>query len=96
MLESKYEKQFKKDLKVVKRRGYDMDLIFEVIELLLAEDTLPQKYQDHALIKNKKYRNVRECHILPDWLLVYRVEKELELLRLVRTGTHSDLFCIAF
>ena len=55
MLESKYEKQFKKDLKLAK--------------------------------------NVRECHIEPDWLLVYRVEKEIELLRLVRTGTHSDLFC---
>lgn len=93
MLESKYEKQFKKDIKLAKKRGYKMELLSEVVEYLIREEALPAKYKDHQLINNRIYRNVRECHIEPDWLLVYRIEKEVELLRLVRTGTHSDLFC---
>lgn len=93
MLESKYEKQFKKDLKLAKKRGYKMELLSEVVEYLIAEKELPSKYRDHQLVDDRRYKNVRECHIEPDWLLVYRVEKEIELLRLVRTGTHSDLFC---
>lgn len=94
MLESRYEKQFKKDIKLAQKRGYKMELLSEIVEILINEETLPAKYRDHALIDNKKYKNVRECHIESDWLLVYRIEKEVELLRLIRTGTHSDLFCL--
>ena len=95
MLESKYEKQFNKDLKLAKKRGYKIQLLIDVIEILVSEKVLPEKYKDHALVNSRNYNNVRECHIESDWLLIYRVEKELELLRLVRTGTHSDLFCLA-
>ena len=94
MLESKYEKQFKKDLKLAKRRGYKIQRLTEVVEYLIAEKQLPEKYKDHPLTNNRDYKNVRECHIGPDWLLIYRIEKEIELLRLIRTGTHSDLFCL--
>ncbi|MBR0488362.1 type II toxin-antitoxin system YafQ family toxin [Candidatus Saccharibacteria bacterium] len=92
MLEAKYEKQFKKDIKLAKKRGYNMQLLAEVITYMINEEEIPPKYKDHALINNKKYKNVRELHVNPDWLLIYRIEKGVELLRLVRTGTHSDLF----
>lgn len=94
MLEARYEKQFKKDLKLSKKRGYNIQHLVTVVEYLVAEKQLPAKYKDHPLTDDKKYKNVRECHIEPDWLLIYRIEKEIELLRLVRTGTHSDLFCL--
>ena len=69
---------------------------FEIVvkHHLMLEKQLPARYKDHPRTDNKKYKNVRECHIEPDWLLVYRIEKEIELLRLVRTGTHSNLFCL--
>ena len=82
--------KFKKDYKLAKNRGYDMALLKEVIDLLADGKTLPEKYRDHSLDGN--YSGCRECHILPDWLLVYRIEKELLILALTRTGTHSDLF----
>ena len=75
--------KFKKDYKLAKKRGYDIDLLAD-------GETLPEKYCDHAL--SGDYSGCRECHILPDWLLVYRIEKELLILALTRTGTHSDLF----
>ena len=81
--------KFKKDYKLAKNRGYDMALLKEVIDLLADGKTLPEKYCDHSLSGN--YSGCRECHILPDWLLVYRIEKELLILSLTRTGTHSDL-----
>lgn len=92
MLEARYEKQFKKDLKLSRKRGKDIKKFVTVVEILLSEKPLPAKYKDHVLIDDKRYKNVRECHLEPDWLLIYRIEKEVELLRLVRTGTHSDLF----
>ena len=82
--------KFKKDYKLAKKRGYDIRLLQEVIDLLADGKVLPEKYLDHALSGN--YAGCRECHILPDWLLVYRIEKELLILALTRTGTHSDLF----
>ena len=63
-----------------------------VISLLCREVPLPEVYRDHALINSRNYKNVRECHIEPDWLLVYKVEKDRLVLQLLRTGTHSDLF----
>ena len=94
MLESKYEKQFKRDLKLAKKRGYNVKFLTEVVDIPITEKPLPIKYKDHALTDDRRYKNVRECHIKPYWLLIYRIEKEVELLRLVRTGTHSDLFCL--
>lgn len=82
--------KFKKDYKLAKKRGYDMTLLQEVIDLLANGETLPDKYRDHSLTGG--YNGYRECHILPDWLLIYRIENDLLILGLTRTGTHSDLF----
>ena len=65
-----------------------------VLELLSNESSLPAKYRDHQLIDNKDFKNVRELHIDPDWLLIYRIEKQVQILRCLRTGTHSDLFML--
>lgn len=82
--------QFKKDFKLVKKRGLKMELLREVITVLAMGETLPEKNKDHALAGN--WIGHRECHILPNWLLVYRLEDEVLVLTLTRTGTHSDLF----
>lgn len=90
----KYEIQpttkFKKDLRLCKSRGYDLKLIEQIIEKLANGEKLEEKNKDHELHGN--WVGYRECHIQPDWLLVYKyMEKEL-ILYLTRTGTHSDLF----
>jgi len=90
MLTIDYSTRFKKDYKIVKKRGYDITLLEEVLEILCAEQPLPQKYLDHALTGN--YGGHRECHITPDWLLIYKIDNEVLVLSLTRTGTHSDLF----
>ena len=90
MLTISYSSRFKKDFKVIKKRGYDIALLEEVLEILCAEQVLPQKYRDHALTGN--FIGHRECHITPDWLLIYKSEDHELLLSLTRTGTHSDLF----
>ena len=72
------------------KRGCSPDLFREVLDLLVHEEPLPPRYHDHALIGN--YRGYRECHIQPDWLLIYKIESGKLLLTLARTGTHSDLF----
>lgn len=82
--------KFKKDHKPANKRGYDTNLWKEVIDILAEGETLPEKYYDHPLSGN--YSVFRECHMLPDCLLIYRIEKELLILALTRTGTHSDLF----
>ena len=64
----------------------------EVISLLCSETPLPEKYRDHALVNSRDYKGMRECHIQPDWLLVYKVVQETLILKLIRTGSHSDLF----
>ncbi|NLC45410.1 MAG: type II toxin-antitoxin system YafQ family toxin [Clostridiales bacterium] len=90
MLTISYSTKFKKDYKLAKRRGYDICLLEEVLEILCSGQLLPQKYRDHVLTGN--YDGQRECHITPDWLLIYKIEKDKLLLTLTRTGTHSDLF----
>lgn len=90
MLELVTTGQFRKDYKRVKKRGYDMGLLEEVIDLLLNEQQLDERYRDHGLLGN--YMGFRECHILPDWLLIYAKDKEQLILTASRTGTHSDLF----
>lgn len=90
MLDIVPSNRFKRDLKLVKKRGLKIDNLRNVINTLAAEEKLDEKYRDHAL--NGDYRGFRECHVEPDWLLVYRVDQdELELF-LFRPGTHSDLF----
>lgn len=88
MLEIGYARQFKKDYKTCKKRGYDMALLQSVINTLTIPDQLQAKHKDHDLKGN--YIGKRECHIMPDWLLIYRIEGKT--LMLYRTGTHSDLF----
>lgn len=82
--------KFRRDYKLAKKRGYDLSLLEEVIDMLANGETLPPKYYDHSLDGN--YSGYRECHIQPDWLLIYRIEKDVLILGLTRTGTHSDLF----
>lgn len=90
MLTIKYQTAFKKDYKRVVRRGYDVRLLEKVINLLAEQKPLPKEYHDHNLTGN--YAGCRECHITPDWLLIYEVKETELLLYLTRTGTHSDLF----
>ncbi|MEG2821276.1 MAG: type II toxin-antitoxin system YafQ family toxin [Lachnospiraceae bacterium] len=82
--------RFKKDLKGVIKRGYDIALLDSIVELLVSGGKLPEKNKDHALSGN--WVRHRECHITPDWLLVYTADDNLLILTLTRTGTHSDLF----
>ena len=90
MYSVKPTKQFKHDLKLVQKRGYDMQKITDVIKKLAAGEALPEANRDHALSGN--FKGCRECHIEPDWLLIYEVENDNLILYLTRTGTHSDLF----
>lgn len=90
MLKVRYSNKFKKDFKAIIRRGYDITLFEDVICLLREEKSLPEKCCDHAL--KGEYMGHRECHISPDWLLIYKVENDMITLSLTRTGTHSDLF----
>ena len=90
MLTINYHASFRKDYKKIVKRGYNILLLEEVIELLVNEKSLPAKYKDHNLHGN--YEGFRECHIQTDWLLVYRIENNTLTLTLSRTGTHSDLF----
>lgn len=82
--------RFQKDLKRLQKRGYNLSLLSEVIKLLATGQTLPEKNRDHALSGN--FTGCRECHIAPDWLLIYEIADAELILYLTRTGTHSDLF----
>lgn len=90
MLKIRYETTFKKDFKRIVKRGYNIKLLEEVIELLSNGEQLPEKYKDHSLIGD--YVDCRECHITPDWLLIYKISNNELILYLTRTGTHSNLF----
>ena len=88
-LEIVWTSQFKKDYKLAMKRHLDLALIDEIIRTLSRGESLPSKNKDHALLG--RWRGYRECHIQPDWLLIYRVEDTMLMLTLARTGTHSDL-----
>ena len=88
MLDVRYSTKFKKDFKTCVKRHYKMELLQQAIDILRIPDALPPKNRDHNLSGN--YSKYRECHIEPDWLLIYRLENN-ELF-LYRTGTHADLF----
>ena len=90
MLTIRYETTFKKDFKRIIKRGYNIRLLEDVIEILASGQVLPEKYKDHNLTGN--YYDCRECHITPDWLLIYKINNNELILYLTRTGTHSDLF----
>lgn len=92
MLKPEFSGQFKKDYKLAIKRGCDPKKLEYVLALLCNEQPLPEKYRDHALTASRNYQGMRECHIQPDWLLVYRVVQDRLILQLIRTGTHSDLF----
>lgn len=85
----KISTQFKKDIKLAKKRGYNLDLLIDIVDMLANGEQLPANNHDHALYG--KYKGYRECHILPDWLLIYKINNNMLILSLSRTGTHSDL-----
>ncbi len=94
MMQKKYELEyggkFLKDLKLAKRRGLNMKALSDITDLLQAGLTLPEQCRDHLLTGN--YKGYRECHINPDWLLIYKKKETIKVVSLYRTGTHSDLF----
>ncbi len=92
MLRIEYQGQFKRDFKLAVKRGCDIAEFQNVVTMLANEQSLPEKYHDHALVNTREYIDVRECHIQPDWLLIYKVYEDRLVLKLIRTGTHSDLF----
>ena len=92
MLKPEFSGQFKKDYKMAVKRGCDPEKLEEVVALLCNEMLLPEKYRDHVLVNSKNYKGMRECHIQPDWLLVYKIVQERLILQLIRTGSHSELF----
>ena len=81
---------FKKDYKMAMKRGRKLELIDKVITTLALGENLPNENRDHDLHGN--WKGYRECHIQPDWLLIYKIEKDILVLTLTRTGPHSDLF----
>ena len=82
--------QYKSDIKKIKKQGKNLHLLKDIVSRLLDGEILPEKYKDHDLKGNKK--GLRDCHLEPDWLLLYRMDKENKILTLIRTGSHSDLF----
>lgn len=88
--EVKFTTQFKKDLKLAKKQNKVLDKLFEVVNILADGGTLDARYRDHDLAGN--YKGTRECHIEPDWLLVYEIRYEVLVLILYRLGSHSELF----
>lgn len=85
-----YTNQFKKDLKLAKAQGRDINKLKEVVAILASGKELPEKYRDHNLTGN--YQSCRECHIMPDWLLIYKIYEDELILLLNRIGSHASLF----
>ena len=89
-MEIRTTSKFRKDLKLAKKKGLNIALLQEVVDVLASEEKLSEKHRDHALTGDGE--SFRECHIQPDWLLIYKISGDSLILTLVRTGTHSDLF----
>lgn len=87
-----YTSKFKKQYKKLSKQGKNLTKLYDVIDLLANKNSLDVKYKDHELINDKAYKDCRECHIEPDWLLIYKYQDENLLLLLFETGSHSDLF----
>ena len=90
MYKIKFTGQFKKELKLAKKQGKDINKLFKIVDILAQKKVLDIKYKDHALISNCK--GFRECHIEPDWLLIYKYYDDILVLSLSRLGSHSELF----
>ena len=90
MYRIKFTKQFKKDLKLAKKQNKNLNKLFDVIEILKRGDALDSNYKDHNL--SGDYYGLRECHIEPDWLLIYDIRDDVIVLLLYRIGSHSELF----
>lgn len=89
MLEIRYSNQFKKDYQLIQKRGYDINKLKHVVQLLAKGKPLPTKYKEHYLRGN--YKGFRECHIQPNWLLIYMIEDDKITLTVSRTGSHLQL-----
>ena len=88
--ELEYGHQFVRDLKLAKRRGLNMEELKSITDMLQEGKPLPKKCRDHLLVGN--YEGYRECHINPDWLLIYKRKETIRIISLYRTGSHNDLF----
>lgn len=88
--EIRFSTQFKKDLKLAQKQGKNMDRLFAIIEKLSNGESLEERFRDHALTGN--YKGCRECHVEPDWLLIYEYYDDVLVLLLSRIGSHSELF----
>jgi len=88
--EVRFTRQFKRDLKLAKKQGKDLGKLYDVIEQLANGEILDKRYHDHDL--RGEYEGSRECHVEPDWLLIYEIQGEVLVLILYRLGSHSDLF----
>lgn len=89
-MEIRTTSKFRKDLKLAKKKGLNIALLQEVVDVLASGEKLSEKHRDHTLTGD--WESFRECHIQPDWLLIYKISGDSLILTLVRTGTHSDLF----
>lgn len=87
-----YSSNFKKQYKKMARQGKDLNKLYAVVEMLSDGKTLDKKYKNHKLSDDARYKDCEECHIEPDWLLIYRIVNEELILLLLSTGSHSDLF----
>lgn len=92
MLNLEYTNQFKKDIKKITKQGLDIEKLHKVIDILQKQKKLPEQYRDHLLVNSRNYKNMRECHIEADWLLIYKIYDDAMVLVAVRTGSHSELF----
>lgn len=88
MLQADFTNRFKRDYKLAGRRGYDLNLLKQVMQALINEEPLEARFYDHLLVG--QYAGRRECHLKPDWLLIYRIDDGWIIFE--RTGTHADLF----
>ena len=90
MLTSQETTRFRRDLRRMRRRGKDVQKLQTIVRLLVQEQPLAPRHRDHPLVGD--WLGYRDCHIEPDWLLIYKIDREKATLTLARTGTHSDLF----
>lgn len=90
MYSLEFTRRYLKDLKLARKRKFDEEKLNQLIQLLLTGNKLPSHYKNHPLSGN--YKGLFECHITPDWLLIYSKDKTIKLIKLIRTGTHADLF----
>lgn len=87
----KYSKEFKKSIKKITKQGKNIDKLLNIIEMLSSRQQLDSKYKDHALHNDKRFKDCRDCHIEPDWVLIYKYLEDEIILLLINTGSHSDI-----